>query len=347
MYRPYLAVLLAAGLLAGCAGPQTLRTSYTAYSEAFANANNTQLLLNLARLHNGHPPYFLQLGAVSARFNFNGGFSGGRTETDSAGPDVITKTLGLNLGASETPTFNFTPLRGKTVSNALMRRIPIEVMYNFTNQGLSLDVLMRAMLQEVMVEFPRKGIEVRLSNRFRPDDPENYLDFLRLAASLGSLQKADQLYAQSDRTDQDAIRIAIDPQTGAIGRGTLGAQYHLRSLGALPADAGEAVLHLLPRTFLGALSGMAFEEAAFSAIPEDRRAGLPASVREPVLKIEDDPAFTEPPAAEVTYAGKYYVVSDRPGEMGNRLAFMTLQFLANQIELDPGDLPTQQLIQVN
>lgn len=56
--------------LTGCVGT-ALRLASTHCSEAYGDAVNRQLLLNLARLSHDEPPYFIQVGQMNSQFTFN------------------------------------------------------------------------------------------------------------------------------------------------------------------------------------------------------------------------------------------------------------------------------------
>jgi hypothetical protein len=73
------------GLLLASCGSATLRQPFRSYNRAYADALNEQMLLNLARLHNGHPPYFLAIGTINNRYTFSGEATGGGnwSNTDS------------------------------------------------------------------------------------------------------------------------------------------------------------------------------------------------------------------------------------------------------------------------
>ncbi len=47
-----------------------LHTDFTDYSEVYADSMNRQLLLNLARLANDEPAYFIQLGTIASQYQF-------------------------------------------------------------------------------------------------------------------------------------------------------------------------------------------------------------------------------------------------------------------------------------
>jgi hypothetical protein len=90
-------LLLAGLMLASCAG-STLRTPFRNYNRAYADTLNEQMLLNLARLHNGHPPYFLAVGTINNRFNFSADVNAGGEVTETSA-DTASR---VRSGSSET-----------------------------------------------------------------------------------------------------------------------------------------------------------------------------------------------------------------------------------------------------
>ncbi len=82
-------------LLSACGGGSTLRQPFASYNRAYADTLNEQMLLNLARLHNGHPAYFLAVGAIDNKFTFTAGLSGAGnwSDTNAATQSLATTTL--------------------------------------------------------------------------------------------------------------------------------------------------------------------------------------------------------------------------------------------------------------
>src|SRR5439155_25264769 len=104
-------------LFSGCAS-NTLRHAYSDYSEVYAESINRQLLLNLARLSNDEPPYFIQLGQINSQFTFNtpAGFTPSHasiTHPSGALANIVQDNLTLggsiSVGATDSPTFQFVP----------------------------------------------------------------------------------------------------------------------------------------------------------------------------------------------------------------------------------------------
>src|SRR5471030_28492 len=64
--------------LSGCAAP-AMRNQFRNYNEAYADSLNQQMLLNLARLENGHPAYYLAIGAIDQKYTFSSSTAAGTT----------------------------------------------------------------------------------------------------------------------------------------------------------------------------------------------------------------------------------------------------------------------------
>jgi hypothetical protein len=192
-------------------------------------ASNEQLLLNLARLRNHHPPHFLQMGAISAQFNFNGGLTGDYKDTGG----IITSTFGLSLGASETPVFNFTPLSGAAYSEILLTPIQTNVLYSLINQNLPVSVLMRLMVDRITLTSAN-GDRATFRNQFNRADPESYGNFLRFTAFLEQLMADDEFEFKVGKAGK--VRFSLSPQ------------IH-RAMGKLAAaDPRYKLVNLKPRT---------------------------------------------------------------------------------------------------
>lgn len=198
-----LALALAVSL-SGC-GSAALGRSFNDYSAMVAEASNRQLLLNLARTANAHPPHILQLGLINTTFQFGTnaqgtwGYTrtGGRAAAGGAGPfQLLSRVLswGANLGAnvSEQPTFGFTPLSGPQFAQGFLSAVPPTVFFSLLDQGAPVDQLMRILVHSVDFTDPGTGKTVTLANAPRFDD-KSYIDFLRLAGIAVELQRCQML----------------------------------------------------------------------------------------------------------------------------------------------------------
>jgi hypothetical protein len=169
--------------LTGCSftgpGPRTLKNNWDDYDGAYGDANNRQLLLNLARLANDDPVNFLQLGTFSAQYTYNAqmGFNPGNVHTQpgnyvasqtvaaggtpASGGNTLTTTVGefaknvTTLNGSlmgtvgESPNFQFLPLTGSNIVSATLTPIDPKIFYTFYDQGYPADLLARTMIASV------------------------------------------------------------------------------------------------------------------------------------------------------------------------------------------------------
>lgn len=345
-----LSVVAAAVVLAGCSGPGALRSGYLDYSNAQAQVGNQQTLLNLARIRNGHPPYFLQMGAITATYSFTSGTNGSASHTlgtmPGALPEMFTRALGLSGSSTEAPMFNFAPLSGPGFSAVIMKPIDPRTFSGLATQGFSATALVRMLADEVTLTTA-SGQKAVLRNVFDPDDADNYGDFLRLVEALQALQYARALVSGVDAAGT-TLRITTDERGGAVLQRLLareGAKVQLKALGG-QALAGGFSAEVRLRTFAGALYAMAYDGAVADALPAALRDSLPEAQRDAALRIEAASDLTEPQAASVDYAGRKYVISDKAGSLRYRTTFQGLQFVFAQTELNPGQLPQASVIQM-
>ncbi|MFM2051973.1 MAG: hypothetical protein RL456_10 [Pseudomonadota bacterium] len=344
-----LSVTAAALVLAGCAGPTALRTRYVEYADAQAQVGNQQTLLNLARIRNGHPPYFLQMGPINASFSFTRGVNGTASHTLNPMPTIaesFTRMLGLSGSATEAPMFNFAPLSGPGFAAVLMKPVDPRTFAGMASQGFSAMTLLRMLAEEVTLTTAG-GQKVVLHNGIDADDPDNYADFLRLAEAVQALGRARALVTGTDAAGT-VLRITTD-ERGAAALQRLaareGARMQFKGLGGQALAAGFTAEVRL-RTFAGTLYAMAYDGAMADVLPAALRESVPEAQRDAILRIEAAADLTEPEAASVEYAGRKYLIADRAGAMRYRTTFQGLQFVFAQTELNPNQLPQSPVIQM-
>jgi hypothetical protein len=200
-----LTVLALAFSLAGCGGV-ALNHSFNDYSDIYANITDRQLLLNLARVANSHPPHFLQLGLINTTYSFgtSGSVNASNTTQDSRNPVTGTGLLNLvariwtwGLGAggsvSEQPTFSLTPLSGPQFAQGFLASVPAAVFFTLLEQGEPIDQLLRILVQSIEFAHPDGDYRVTLINSPSVDDAELWVQFLRVAAICLELQRRQLL----------------------------------------------------------------------------------------------------------------------------------------------------------
>jgi hypothetical protein len=203
----YNAVVCLAGLgvvvllLGGCAGP-ALRTSFNDYAGVYAEVSNRQMLLNLARLSNSHPAYFLQMGGINTTYQFvaSAGTNTVKARNESfVGAPIIpildAISFGANIGGSrnEQPSFNFTPLAGGIFAQAVLVPISPNVLFALYEQGYRVDHLLRTLVQSIELIDSEAGTSQIFINTPDEETPKNFSDFLTLCGVARELQKRNLL----------------------------------------------------------------------------------------------------------------------------------------------------------
>jgi len=205
LYRIELWLCLGAlPLLVSCAGT-TMHSHFRDYNAAYADALNEQMLLNLARLENGHPAYYLAIGAIDDRLTVSesagvggtGTFTESKTTT-SAGPftRLIQSVLGYNASGTATrsssPEFQFIPLNNEAVAKQVLQPISTDVFFTLYQQGYPIDQLMRVLIERVETTLPNNQ-ELVLVNSPTRGTAESYGKYLRACAILRELQQRGYL----------------------------------------------------------------------------------------------------------------------------------------------------------
>ncbi|MFO1501419.1 MAG: hypothetical protein U1G07_24025 [Verrucomicrobiota bacterium] len=204
-----------------------MRGEFRSYNAAYADSLNEQMLLNLARLENGHPAYYLAIGAINNKFNLTtsataggtGNYTDNDTTTDayqsSAGPlslatrsiqSLVGRVLGYNVSGtvsrSSTPDFQFIPLNNEAVAKQVLEPIPANVFTTLFLQGYPIDHLMRVMIERIETTLP-DGQEVVLINSPTRGPTDYFARFLRTCAILQELQTRGELLIET-RPETDA-----------------------------------------------------------------------------------------------------------------------------------------------
>lgn len=204
--RVRLAALVFAFSVAGCGGVALNRT-FNDYTDIYAGITNRQLLLNLARVANSHPPHFLQLGLINTTFSFGSTatVNASNTTQESRNPvtgagllHLVSKiwTWGLGGGGSvsEQPTFSLTPLAGPQFAQGFLAAVPAHVFFTLLEQGEPVDQLLRILVQSIEFSLPDGDRRVTLINAATVQDHELWVEFLRVAAICLVLQQRQLLH---------------------------------------------------------------------------------------------------------------------------------------------------------
>jgi|GEM_PF-2555474 len=189
-------------VLVGCAGT-AFRSSFRQFNSVYADNQNVQMLLNLARLSEHHPSYFLQIGTISATYQFSSsaGLSDSTTEFKIPnGTDNFTYGGNLSASGSEQPTFSYTPLSGSQFSDAIFRPMDPSILFALYDQGYPVDQLFRLMVQSIDFYNPKDGKRHTFFNTPTARNPKNYNDFLTLCGVALELQRKGLLRIEQKTT---------------------------------------------------------------------------------------------------------------------------------------------------
>ncbi len=244
-------IAIATLFLSGCA-PITYRGAFNEYGEVYADSQNHQMLLNLARLSQHAPPYFFQSGNIQANYTFSGGVSATAGQTPGSaylGPyNWLWNSLSMTGTRESQPTFNFVPLVGGEFAAHLITPTPPDAFEAFFREGFPVDILMRSLIQQV--QFTVGQTNFTLNNSPTVDNVTNYAEFLRLCDMLRDLQDRGDLhlaeYETSTNTFQPVMDFTNDLVTNLDAQlilSTTSQGYHWKHL-----NRGWSVERELPRT---------------------------------------------------------------------------------------------------
>lgn len=218
-------------LLCGC-GSTAFKEDFKGYNSAYAEMLNDQMLLNLARLDNGHPAQFLAIGAITSRYTFNTSATAGvnPNHTDTTTGVLTTGTGGgllpgflratgrtlttlssmvvgasgsVTTGESNQPEFQWIPLNNETVTRQILEPVNPGVFYTLYQQGFPIDQLLRVTVERIEITLPNGQYLVLSNSPTRSsyikshNEWESFARFLRVCGMLRVLQRHGLLSVES------------------------------------------------------------------------------------------------------------------------------------------------------
>jgi hypothetical protein len=191
----------AALLLAGC-GHMRYQGDSNGFNTAYADSSNRQMLLNLARLDQHDPTYFLQFGQISVSYQFTSSLNGTANNTipqSTQHVPILGETGVLGLGASTQPAFTFIPVNDQLVAQELLQPVNAQVLYSLFEEGAPVDELLRLMVERMEIQLPGQTTSTVFTNSLIDDNSpvhdgiQSYATFLKVCAIARQLQLADCL----------------------------------------------------------------------------------------------------------------------------------------------------------
>jgi len=225
-WRRFSPALLAV-MLAGCTAPLAMQSSFNDYSEVYAETQNRQMLLNLARLHEGFPIYFFQLGQINASYTFTetAGLGGTRTTSQvgaAASTNGLTSTFSVGSSVTHNPMFTLLPLAGDKFATQLLTPIsPLIFEQNF-EQGWPVDQLMRILVERIEItDDANQTTQVFENNPWDGKDgyTQGYDHFLRACHLALLSQKAGILHLVHSETFEPLVTVtapAAGPRDSSV-----------------------------------------------------------------------------------------------------------------------------------
>jgi hypothetical protein len=203
----------AALLLSGC-GHMRYQGDSNGFNEAYADSSNRQMLLNLARLDQHDPTYFLQFGQISVSYQFTSTLSGIATNTVPSGlrVPVVGETGNIGVGASTQPAFTFIPVNDQLVAQELLQPISAQVIYSLFEEGAPVDELLRLTVERMEIQLPGQTTSTVYTNSLVDDNSRfhdgvaSYATFLKVCALARQLQLADCLELKMDSSFKEAAK---------------------------------------------------------------------------------------------------------------------------------------------
>jgi hypothetical protein len=190
----------------GMLGPHQLKNDSTTYNRAVQHSNDSQLLLNLVRLRYSDTPTFLQIGIISAAYEFKRTASVKLDDNDSGFFNDGSYSFGAEM--IDKPTTSYSPIRGKGFSEEMLTPIKLESILLLNNSGWRIDRVLRTTVQRMnhLKNAPSASGPT-------PVHAPDYECFLELMNQFKELEIADAVNIVVDvhpKTGKPAIVIALD-----------------------------------------------------------------------------------------------------------------------------------------
>ncbi len=325
------AAVLTCLLVVACATRQ-LEPDFTAVSQAYADNLNWQMLLNLARLDQGHPAYFMAIGEVRIGHTQSGSLQGSGTSSHTSAQtvtnsvsrtvtNVLSGTLTPNASAAANPSFVFIPINSEEAAKQLLTPISVDVFNTLYQQGWPLDQLLRVLVERIEIRYDDKNKEPDiLSNSLTRGSQDSFARFLRACEVVHVLQKRGGLSLETGDKFVPLSKVTLPlmslrEQTATGGREpTNAAPKEMPTIGAKEltdaADRSRVWQQVhggwqlgTMRTFYrfrtdGAMLGGILEELQKSSVsyPRDQLINFKDVLNSAVVAQPDDAADTKPEA---------------------------------------------------
>ncbi|MDJ0651688.1 MAG: hypothetical protein QNJ27_01565 [Simkaniaceae bacterium] len=128
----------------------------TSYNIAAQNTTNQELLLNLVRLRYSDTPYFLDLNQITTQFSFSSKLKPTVKFSLPNNSGSASGELGAELGWSNQPTIQYSPLEGKDFAVQMMQPLGLKIIQGLVFTGWDIDRVFRLLVQN-MANIPNSS----------------------------------------------------------------------------------------------------------------------------------------------------------------------------------------------
>jgi hypothetical protein len=212
------ASLAACVLLTSCVTKQ-LEPDFAAFSKSYADDMNWQMLLNLARLDQGHPAYFMAIGEIRIGRTQAGTLQGSGTSSQTVASAVsrtvtnaLSGTLTPTVSNSVNPSFIFIPINSEESARQLLTPISVDVFNTLYQQGWPVDQLLRILVERIEIRYDNVP-PVVLTNSLIRGSPKSFAEFLRACEVIRELQKVGGLSLEAKNEFSALNQVEIPAMT--------------------------------------------------------------------------------------------------------------------------------------
>ena len=354
MKKAILGLLFSTLFLTGC--HVSSRTSMygsggrTSYNIAAQNTTNQELLLNLVRLRYSDTPYFLELNGITTQFNFSGkvfpsikipGF-------DNDNPAAF----GAEMGWSNQPTIQYSPLEGKDFAIQLMQPLDLRIIQGLLFTGWDVDRVFRLLIQHMADISNASSASGPI-----PLKPPHYKKFfeclhlLRHFQALGQLQVGVRYIPTGERHISEDEACKERPNAIQISFPANGEDSHRLAdlLEGIKKSKGRYVLNMRQAFNEAAeigimtrslLSTMYYLSLGITIPPRDIAAGTVAMTQNSdgslfdweevvgdLFNVKWSPHYPQNSYLAVAYRGNWFYIDD--GDVNSKRTFVLLQQIYN------------------
>jgi len=211
-----IAIALICLLVTGCSpkvGPRNVQDDSVVYNEAVKRGLDRQLLMNIVRLRYRDTPTFLEVGVVSASYDFKRSLAS-QFETGTKDITSVGWKPSIGVDYSEKPTTTYQPLQGKGYVDRMLSPVRFDTFLLLNSSGWNTSRLMRCCVQRMnnVKNAPNASGPT-------PPVPPVYEEFLELADLFHQLDIADAVHffkKQDKDSDKPYYMLAVDPNVADL-----------------------------------------------------------------------------------------------------------------------------------